>query len=91
MVVRAEVQLIRVRNNAPTLGWLTTLTAEHLNDFRTLWRERLRSMEDEDQYWDWEEKQRIYLSSSSLTLYERYAIESEGVTQGLMLLQTRVR
>jgi hypothetical protein len=80
MVVRAEVQLIRVRNNAPTLGWLTTLTAEHLNDFRTLWRERLRSMEDEDQYWDWEEKQRIYLSSSSLTLYEGYAIESEGVT-----------
>jgi hypothetical protein len=31
MIVRAEVQLIRVRDNTPVLGWLTTLTAEHLN------------------------------------------------------------
>lgn len=89
MAVRAEVQLIRVRDNTPVPAWLAILTPEHLNDFRTLWRERLRTSDDEDQYWDWEQKQRIYLSGSSLSFYEGYAIECEQITQGLMLLQTR--
>jgi len=70
MAVRAEVQLIRVRDNTPVPAWLATLTPDHLNDFRTLWRERLRSSDDEDQYWDWEQKQRIYLSGSSLSFYK---------------------
>jgi len=70
MAVRAEVQLIRVRDNTPFSAWLANLTPDHLNDFRTLWRERLRSSDDEDQYWDWEQKQRIYLSGSSLSFYK---------------------
>lgn len=88
MSVQFEVQLIRVRDAASIVGSLCTLTIKHLIDFRTVWRERLRTSTDEDQYWDWEQKQRIYLSDG-MGIYEGYAIECEGLTQGMMLLQVR--
>jgi hypothetical protein len=59
-----------------------------LNDFRAIWREQLRTSADEDQYWDWEQKQRIYLAGGA-GIYEGYAIECEQLTQGMMLLQVR--
>jgi hypothetical protein len=66
MPIRAEVQLIRVRDNIPVPAWLTTLTTQHLNDFRTLWRDRLRTSADEDQYWDWEQNQTSKSSKEAL-------------------------
>ena len=88
MSVQFEVQLIRVRDAASIVGSLVTLSTKHLDDFRAVWRERLRTSADEDQYWDWEQKQRIYLSDRA-GIYEGYAIECEGLTQGMMLLQVR--
>jgi hypothetical protein len=86
--VQFEVPLIRVRDTASIVGLLVTLTTEHLNDFRSLWRDRLRTSADEDQYWDWEQKQRIYLAGGR-GIYEGYAIECEQLTQGMMILQVR--
>jgi hypothetical protein len=86
--VQFEVQLIRVRDAASIVGSLVTLTTKHLHDFTTIWREQLRTSADEDQYWDWEQKQRIYLASGT-GIYEGYAIECEQLTQGMMLLQIR--
>jgi hypothetical protein len=86
--VQFEVPLIRVSNAASVIGLLVTLTTKHLDDFRAVWRERLRTSADEDRYWDWEQKQRIYLTDSA-GIYEGYAIECEGLTQGMMILQVR--
>jgi hypothetical protein len=83
-----EVRLIRVRDAALVVGRLVPLTVKHLDDFRIVWRERLRTSVDEDQYWDWEQKQRIYLAGG-MGLYEGYAIECEQLTQGMMLIQIR--
>jgi hypothetical protein len=86
--VQFEVQLIRVRDAVSIVGLLVPLTSRHLNDFRSVWRERLRTSADEDQYWDWEQKQRIYLAGET-GIYEGYAIECEQLTQGMMILQVR--
>jgi hypothetical protein len=83
-----EVQLIRVRDRASVVGALVSLTRKHLDDFSIVWRERLKTSADEDQYWDWEQKQRIYLAGG-MGIYEGYAIECEHLTQGMMLIQSR--
>lgn len=88
MSVQYEVSLVRMRDASLVTGSLVTLTAKHLDDFATVWREQLRTSADEDQYWDWEKKQRIYLASG-MGIYEGYAIECEQLTQGMMLLQIR--
>lgn len=88
MSVPSEVQLIRVRDDAIVQGWIVALTIKHLDDFSTLWRDRLRNSDDEDQYWDWEQKKRIYLTRNE-GIYEGYAIECEQMTQGLMILQIK--
>jgi hypothetical protein len=86
--VQFEVPLIRVSNAASVTGLLVTLRTKHLDDFRAVWREQLRTSADEDRYWDWEQKQRIYLAGG-VGIYEGYAIECEGLTQGMMILQIR--
>jgi hypothetical protein len=86
--VQFEVPLIRVRDAASVIGSLVTLTTKHLDDFRTVWKEQLKTSADEDRYWDWNQKQRIYLAGG-IDTYEGYAIECEGLTQGMMILQLR--
>jgi hypothetical protein len=86
--VQFEVPLIRVRDAASVIGSLVTLTTKHLDDFRTVWKEQLKTSADEDRYWDWDQKQRIYLVGG-IDTYEGYAIECEGLTQGMMILQLR--
>jgi hypothetical protein len=86
--VQFEVPLIRVRNAVSVIGSLVTLTTKHLDDFRTVWKEQLKTSADEDRYWDWEQKQRIYLAGG-IDIYEGYAIECERLTQGMMILQVQ--
>jgi hypothetical protein len=88
VTIQYEVPLIRIRDSASVIGSLVPLATKHLEDFATVWWERIRTSADEDQYWDWEKKQRIYLGGG-MGIYESYAIECEGLTQGMMLLQTR--
>ncbi len=88
MSVQFEVPLIRVRDASSIVGSLVTMTIKHLNDFKVLWREQLRTSADEDHYWDWEQKQRIYLAGG-IGIYEGYTIECEQMTQGMMILQVR--
>lgn len=86
MSVRVEVPIVRGRDNQPVTALLVTMGAKHLDDFEVFWKARLRTSEQEDQFWDWELKHRVYLSSAN---YESYAIEYEQITQGLMLIETR--
>jgi hypothetical protein len=83
-----DVPLIRVGDRSLVSACLMKLEPKHLNDFSNFWWERLQTQEDEDQYWDWVQKERIYLMGTLSSIYEGYAIECEQMTQGMMLLQT---
>lgn len=81
-----EVQLIRTVDGTSTTAQLVPLAAKHSTDFNQLWKEQLITSINEDQYWDWERKQQIYLSSA-IGSFEGYAIECEQITQGMMIIQ----
>jgi hypothetical protein len=80
-----EVQLIRIIDKVSVRALLVSLAERHLIDFKTLWQSKM-TLADEDQYWDWQRKQQIYLSSSN-TMFEGYAVECEQKTQGMMILK----
>jgi hypothetical protein len=82
-----EVQLIRAVDGTSMTAQLVPLAAKHSADFNQSWREQLITSTNEDQYWDWERKQQIYLSSA-IGAFEGYAIECEQITQGMMIIQT---
>ena len=84
--MRQTIQIIQVQTNQLVDALLTTLTHKHLNDFEQAWKAQLRTSTEEDQFWDWEMKNRVYLSTSN---YEGYAIECDNMTQGMMLIETR--
>lgn len=81
-----EIQLLRVRDGQPVNAELSALNDQHLADFETFWKNRLRSSEEEDVYWDWVKKNRLYGSAPN---FESYAIACEQMTQGLMMIETR--
>lgn len=83
--MRLYIQLLRVQDSQLVDAALVTMTDRHLDNFETFWKARLRVSEEEDRFWDWEMKNRVYLSSAN---YEAYAIDCEQIAQGLMLLET---
>jgi hypothetical protein len=83
--VQQTIHLLRVQDSQLVEGRLTELTPKHLKDFETHWKPRLQQSTQVDRFWDWELKNRVYLSEP---IYEGYALECEDMTQGLMLLAT---
>ncbi|OYQ67565.1 hypothetical protein B9G53_01025 [Pseudanabaena sp. SR411] len=59
-----------------------------LDDFITFWRSRIQPQLQDEVYWNWLDKYRMYGSKDN---YEAYAIEneSEQITQGMMLIETQ--
>ncbi|KYC36550.1 hypothetical protein WA1_43465 [Scytonema hofmannii PCC 7110] len=86
-MVHQTIQLLQVRDNQYVDAILVTLTNKHLEDFERFWKPQLRVSGEEDKFWDWEMKNRVYATSTN---YESYAIECEQIAQGLMLIETRV-
>ena len=83
--VHYPLQLLRVRDRQPVEAQLCSIQSKHLDDFERHWKPVLLGSLEEDQYWDWKRKNRIYGSSAGA---EAYAIECEQMTQGLMLIKT---
>lgn len=81
-----DIQLLRGIDNEPVDATLLPVNRKHLDDFEQFWKGLLRVSEEEDAYWDWVKKERLYASSSS---FEKYAIECEQMTQGLMMIETQ--
>lgn len=79
------VKLLRVKDDIAVDAKLLTLTDKHLDDFETFWKSRLQASDEEDGHWDWVNKNEFTLLSSD---YEKYAVECEQITQGLMMLET---
>lgn len=78
------IELLRTKDNQVVSARLLPMADRHLDDFEAFWRPRLQNTSEEDRHWDWIKKQRITNVSPS---YERYALECDHITQGLMLLE----
>jgi hypothetical protein len=77
------IQLLQVQDQQVIDAILTEVTDKHLEDARTLWEPILEGSGQDDEYWNWVGKSR---RSKLLPGDELYAIECEGITQGLMML-----
>ena len=82
--MQKAIKLLRVADDQVVDAVLLDLNQKHLDDFETFWKPRLQVSKEEDRYWDWEKKSRIAASSIN---YEKYAIEWEQLTQGLMIVE----
>ena len=81
--MKETLKLQRDRDTTPVDAELVNLSVKHLADFDTFWKSRLQASVEEDRHWDWVNK---YLKLKTPN-YERYALECESITQGLMLLE----
>ena len=84
--MKRKVLLAQGRDNQRVETLLVGLAQKHLEDFEAYWRPMLKQAGAEDKFWDWVVKKRISLSSDN---FESYAIEHEGVTQGLLVIETQ--
>ena len=80
-----NIKILRLADKNLVTALLTKINQKHLDDFETFWRYGMQSDQEEETYWNWEIKNRIYLSRDN---YEGYAIEYEQITQGMMLVET---
>jgi hypothetical protein len=81
--LKETIKLLRVSDDKVVNAELTELSSKHLDDFETFWKPRLSSSNEEDRHWCWVNK---YLKTATPN-YERYALECDSITQGLMLLE----
>lgn len=86
--MRTKIELIRGQDSMTVEAYLVELVQKHVNDYVLLWKEQLRLYEQEDKFWDWEFKLRFIITRQENR--EGYAIEYEGETQGLMLIETQL-
>lgn len=80
------VRILRGVDNQVVEAILLGLTQKHVEDFAIQWQTPLTQATQEDKFWDWAFKHRI---TSTRDNYEGYAIECDGATQGLMMLETQ--
>lgn len=67
---------------------LVTLNAKHVEDYEQVWREPLRELDEEDKTMSWRFKKQL---AERHSYNEAYALEAEGLTQGMILLETQNR
>lgn len=79
----AKLPLFRVKDSALIEAELWNLSSKHISDFETFWKQRLLNSSEEDSHWSWIDK---FLKLATPN-YERYALECESITQGLMVLE----
>ncbi|WP_346294300.1 GNAT family N-acetyltransferase [Sphaerothrix gracilis] len=84
-MVRLPISLVRGNNQQVVEAILLELNQQHVADFHSFWQASLRRFSQEDKYWDWAFKQRLTVRNAR---YESYAVECDGCTQGLMMLET---
>lgn len=85
-MVQLSVSLVRGHDDQVVEAMLVSLAQNHVLDFESFWQDQLRQFIQEDKYWDWAFKQRL---TTTRINYEGYAVECEGRTQGLMMLETQ--
>jgi len=67
-------------------GQLCSMAARHLIDYQQLWQPMLIEAQQPDEGWPWEYKLR---QAQQEERFEAYAIEVEGLTQGMLYIETQ--
>jgi hypothetical protein len=70
----------------PVQAQLHGMQQNHVDDFEGIWREILQALGEDDAFWNWARKKRLSVLDDR---FEAYAIEYEGLTQGLLWLETQ--
>jgi hypothetical protein len=70
----------------PIEAEIVEMQPRHVNDFETIWRDFLRELNQDDAFWNWAMKKRLSVTNDR---YEAYALQYEGLTQGLLWLETQ--
>ena len=65
---------------------LVNLSDNHVEDYDQHWQPRLQEFSQEDQNLSWRFKEQLANRQAN---YESYAVEYDGMTQGMMLLETQ--
>lgn len=63
---------------------IVRLSDNHINNFIDMWLPILKDSNQEDSHWNWRLKNNIFSDES----YEKYALVSNDITQGLMIIVT---
>jgi hypothetical protein len=84
--MQRSIQLVRGADGQAVTALLSEITQRHIDDYQNSWQEMLQRYQQEDKFWSWEFKRRVFLSQEN---YEGYAIEVAGRTEGLMMIETR--
>jgi GNAT superfamily N-acetyltransferase len=82
------VDLIRGSTGELVEASLVQMGAKHVEHFDLLWRGLLLEFEEVDARLSWRFKQQLAERNAN---YECYALECEGLTQGLLMLETQNR
>jgi GNAT superfamily N-acetyltransferase len=83
------ILLIRGATGEPVSASLVRLNAKHVDDFEQFWQDLLLKYDEPDAGLSWRFKHGLVDRLSNN--YEGYALECEGLTQGLLLLETQTR
>lgn len=86
VLVELLVQLLRGVDERPVEATLISLNQKHVEHFVTRWQPALIQATQADKYWDWQFKQR---TAETYDNQECYAVECDGDTQGLLMLETQ--
>jgi hypothetical protein len=78
-----QVKILRVSGNLAVDAQIVTMSSKHIDDFDKFWKSELITSIEEDAHWEWKKK---FEETFSIN-YERYAIECQEITQGLMILE----
>lgn len=83
-----KTKIFRVADQVFVPAEINKFSQKSLDDFETFWRSRIQPELQDEIYWNWLNKNRLYISRDN---YEAYAIEDEDeqITQGMMLIQQR--
>jgi hypothetical protein len=84
--MRQETELLRGIDGKRVTAVVTEILQRHVDDYQNTWQSVLRLYRQEDKFWNWAFKKRVFLSRDN---YEGYAIEYNGRTQGLIMLETQ--
>lgn len=83
-----KILLINCLENIIVEASFVQLTQKHATEYIQLWKQLLLSYEQEDKLWDWEFKLRSIINKQPNR--EGYAIECQGETEGLMMIETQM-
>jgi GNAT superfamily N-acetyltransferase len=83
------IPLIRGATGEPVSASLVRLNSKHVDDFEQFWQDLLLEYDEPDAGLSWRFKQGLV--DRLVNNYEGYALECEGLTQGLLLLETQTR